>query len=184
MGSTSDVLSNPRAFVWYAEKNLLLLPATLMTSAKDPQDTYRSSRVFQGLLGIEIKPKNIVEKFRVTHISPSPELETTWKKDCEQYKPSLANACVKLLGGGDYCPSAPYVPPYCYATSTVDDYLVANIWNYQTDFINRSIYIGEKFYTIAEGGVKSWGFSDTTIPAASLSFPIPKEKIYPPVIAY
>ncbi len=32
-GSYSDVLSNPRLFVWYAKKNLLLLPATLMTSA-------------------------------------------------------------------------------------------------------------------------------------------------------
>jgi uncharacterized secreted protein with C-terminal beta-propeller domain len=33
VGSSSDVLSNPRAFVYYKEKNLLLMPATLMTSA-------------------------------------------------------------------------------------------------------------------------------------------------------
>ena len=46
-GSSSDVLSNPRAFVYYKEKNLLLLPATLMTSAKDPENTYRSSKAFQ-----------------------------------------------------------------------------------------------------------------------------------------
>ena len=32
-GSYSDVLSNPRLFTWYAKKNLLFLPATLMTSA-------------------------------------------------------------------------------------------------------------------------------------------------------
>ncbi len=46
-GSYSDVLNNPRAFTWYKEKNLLLLPATLMTSAKDPNDSYRSSNAFQ-----------------------------------------------------------------------------------------------------------------------------------------
>lgn len=46
-GSSSEVLSNPRAFVYYKEKNLLLLPATIMTSAKDPNDTYRSNKAFQ-----------------------------------------------------------------------------------------------------------------------------------------
>ncbi len=46
-GSSSEVLNNPRAFTWYKEKNLLLLPTTLMTSAKDPNDTYRSSKAFQ-----------------------------------------------------------------------------------------------------------------------------------------
>ncbi len=46
-GSSSEVLQNPRAFVYYKEKNLLLLPATLMTSAKDSENTYRSNKAFQ-----------------------------------------------------------------------------------------------------------------------------------------
>ena len=47
MGSSSEVLTNPRAFVWYKEKNLLLLPATLMTSAKDSNNTYLSKAAWQ-----------------------------------------------------------------------------------------------------------------------------------------
>lgn len=46
-GSSSDALWNPKAFVWYAEKNLLLLPATLMTSANNPENTYLSKSAFQ-----------------------------------------------------------------------------------------------------------------------------------------
>lgn len=46
-GSSSDVLWNPRAFVWYKEKKLLLLPATLMKSANDKNDPYRSQSAFQ-----------------------------------------------------------------------------------------------------------------------------------------
>jgi uncharacterized secreted protein with C-terminal beta-propeller domain len=50
VGSSSDVLSNPRAFVWYKEKNLLLMPATLMTSAGDKENPYLAKSAFQGLL--------------------------------------------------------------------------------------------------------------------------------------
>ena len=46
-GSYSEVLTNPRAFVWYKEKNLLLLPATIMKSANDPSDAYRSQSAFE-----------------------------------------------------------------------------------------------------------------------------------------
>ena len=47
VGSSSEALSNPRAFVYYKEKNLLLLPGTLMTSAKDPNNTYLSKAAWQ-----------------------------------------------------------------------------------------------------------------------------------------
>lgn len=46
-GSSSEVLTNPRAFVWYKEKKLLLLPATLMKSANDKNDPYRAQSAFQ-----------------------------------------------------------------------------------------------------------------------------------------
>jgi uncharacterized secreted protein with C-terminal beta-propeller domain len=47
VGSSSDVLTNPRAFVWYPEKNLLLMPATLMTSLSDRENPYLAKSVFQ-----------------------------------------------------------------------------------------------------------------------------------------
>jgi len=46
-GSSSDALSNPKVFVWYKEKNLLLLPALLMSSTKGPDDNYFSKSAFQ-----------------------------------------------------------------------------------------------------------------------------------------
>jgi Beta propeller domain len=46
-GSSSDTLWNPKAFVYYKEKNLLLMPAMIMKSANDKNDPYRSSSAFQ-----------------------------------------------------------------------------------------------------------------------------------------
>jgi uncharacterized secreted protein with C-terminal beta-propeller domain len=34
-GSIADVLSNPRLFTWYKEKNLLFLPATIISGYQD-----------------------------------------------------------------------------------------------------------------------------------------------------
>ncbi len=47
VGSSADVLTNPRAFVWYKEKNLLLMPATLMASAQDKENLYLAKSAFQ-----------------------------------------------------------------------------------------------------------------------------------------
>ncbi len=141
VGSYSDVLSNPRAFVWYKEKNLLLLPATLMKSANDKNDTYRSSSAFQGIVGVSIMPSSITEKFRISHISLDPTLEKKWKDECAQYTSTGKPACQKLLDGSDYCPaSSSYVPPYCYAGSTIETYFASQMWNYSRDFITRALY--------------------------------------------
>ena len=169
-GSSSDVLSNPRAFVYYKEKNLLLLPATLMKSAGDKNDPYRSSSAFQGIVGVSISPSSISEKFRVTHISLTKDLETAWKKDCAQYTGGK-NTCQKLLDGTEYCGSSySYVPPYCYAGSTVETYFASQMWNYQRDFVTRALYVGDTFYSVAEGGIKSWNFANTASPKASITF--------------
>ena len=180
-GSSSEVLTNPRAFVWYKEKNLLLLPATLMKSANDPNDTYRSKSGFQGLVGVSILPNSMSEKFRVTHIALDPTLEKKWKDDCAQYT-SSKSSCQRLLDGSEYCGGGQsYVPPYCYAGSTVETYFASNMWNYQRDFVTRTVYAGDTFYSIAEGGVKSWNFSNTTSSQASVTF-LPKttsKPIYP-----
>jgi uncharacterized secreted protein with C-terminal beta-propeller domain len=47
IGSSSDALWNPKAFVWYKEKNLLLLPATLIQSAGDTANPYLAKSAFQ-----------------------------------------------------------------------------------------------------------------------------------------
>jgi Beta propeller domain len=181
-GSSSEVLSNPRAFVWYKEKNLLLLPATLMKSANDPRDTYRSQSAFQGIVGVSILPKSISEKFRVTHIALDSSLEKKWKDECARYTSTTKPTCQKLLDGSEYCGGGDsYVPPYCYAGSTVETYFASNMWNYQRDFITRALYVGETFYSLSESGIKSWNFSNTTTPKASLSFPASTKSrvIYP-----
>jgi inhibitor of cysteine peptidase len=180
-GSSAEALSNPRAFVWYKEKNLLLLPATLMKSANDKNDSYRSQGAFQWIVWVSILPSDINEKFRVTHIALDPDLEKSWKKECAQYT-STKPTCQKLLDGSEYCGGgSSYVPPYCYAGSTIDTYFANQIWNYQRDFVTRALYVGETFYSLAEGGIKSWNFSNTIAPKASVTFlsnPV-KSPIYP-----
>jgi inhibitor of cysteine peptidase len=180
VGSYSDVLSNPRAFVWYKEKNLLLLPATLMKSANDPSDLYRAQSAFQGIVGISILPQSISEKFRVTHISVGLDAEKKWKEECGRYS-STATSCRTLLDGSTYCGGGTtWVPPYCYAGSTVDTYIATNLWNYQRDFITRALYVWERFYSLSSGGIKSWNFSNASSPTASISFvPATLEQRYP-----
>ena len=181
-GSSSDVLSNPRAFVYYKEKNLLLLPATLMKSANDKNDLYRSQSAFQWIVGVSILPTSISEKFRVSHIVLTKDTEDAWKKDCAQYGNQTKPTCQRLLDGTEYCPSSnSYVPPYCYAGSTVDTYFAHQMWNYQRDFITRALYVGEKFYSISEGSIRSWNIVTPTTPTANIIFaPKPiKTPLYP-----
>jgi hypothetical protein len=151
-----------------------------MKSANDPQDSYRSASAFQGVVGVSILPNSISEKFRVTHITPGTDIEKKWKEECARYSLS-SSSCRTLLDGSMSCSGGSWVPPYCYAGSTVETYLASNLWNYQRDFITRALYTGEIFYSIAEGGVKSWNFSNTTTPKASLVFPANpvKNPIYP-----
>ncbi len=171
VGSSSDILWNPRLFTYYKEKNLLLMPGTFMMSANDPIDTYRSQSAFQWVVGVSILPGGITEKFRVSHIAP-PNLDAEWKKSCEPYMgKSSSSSCRKLLDGSDYCESSNYyVPPYCFAGSTVDTYFANQIWNYSTDFINRALYIGDEFYTIGTSQIRRWKFADTKSALATLKF--------------
>lgn len=120
---------------------------------------------------MSINPGSIIEKFRVTHILASKDAEIAWKKDCAQYMSVAKPVCQKLLDGSDYCPpSNTYVPPYCYAGSTVDTYMASNLWNYSRDFITRALYIGDRFYSLSESGVKSWNFASPSFPTGSVSF--------------
>ena len=180
-GSSSEVLTNPRAFVWYKEKNLLLLPAQIQYSANDPVDTYRARSIYQGLFGISILPGSISERFRVSHILPTNDLEKEWKESCAPYLGKSTNnrTCRKLLDGSEYCTTEyNYVPQYCFADSTVESYMAANIWRYNSDFITRSLYRGESFYTLSESSIRSWSFSGTNTPKQTIEFPTSFD-IYP-----
>lgn len=160
MGSSSDALWNPKAFVWYAEKNLLLLPVTLMTSAWDKENTYLSKSIFQWMVGLSITPSSIAEKFRITHISIPTTITDAWKKDCAKYQNQK---------NGNY---GTWMPNYCEAGATVDMYNVANIWNYSSDFISRVLYVWENLYTIGNSRIQLQTFTSPLSPIAVQNFKV------------
>ncbi len=180
VGSSSDVLWNPRLFTYYKERGLLLLPGTFTKSANDPKDIYRLSDTYQWVVWISIQQSGITERFRVTHIKKPVDLEESWKKDCAQYARPTTPSCHAVIGWGEYCEwSTNYVPPYCYAGSTKDAYFAQNIWNYSNDFISRALYIGEEFYTLSPSWVARWTLSDTRAPLSTLKFKTQNPSGYP-----
>lgn len=183
-GSYSEVLSNPRAFVWYASKNLLLFPAMVIDKVGTGTESYTKS-AHQGVFGIHITPSKIEKKFMVTHISTDSGAEARWKKACEPYLgKTWWTACVQLLDGTSYCRWSEYVPEYCFSWATVESYIADQIWNYSEDFITRALYIGEQFYTIGSSKIRLWNLSESSTPQAEakfktfnnpiISFPIPE----------
>ena len=101
----------------------------------------------------------ITEQFRITHISPPATLETTWKKECEQYATNKTGYM-------------PYIPDYCKPGATLDMYLANTIWNYSSDFISRVLYVGESLYTIGNSRIQMQNFATPTTPIASQKFKI------------
>lgn len=156
-GSYSDVLNNPRLFTWYTKKNLLLMPATLMTSANDKTDTYRNKDAWQGTVAISIDTVNgVKEKSRITHINRS-GMDAKRTEDCKQYSSTDTKPmCYKLIGGGEYCnSSASYVPPYCYADASVGEYFANQMWNFSNDFIIRNLYLDDTLITISNNKMQA-----------------------------
>ena len=155
-GSTSDALSNPRMFTWYADKKLLLLPATLYKSANDPQNTWRHADAWQGTLAIGIDASAGIEtKGKVTHIDRG-NLDAKRQAECAQYKTVEKPVCKKLVGGGEYCPPVTtWVPEYCYADSSAGEYFANQIWNWNDNFILRNLYIGDTLYTLSNTKIQA-----------------------------
>lgn len=150
-GSYSEALNNPRMFAWDSKRKLLLLPATLYWMKDATTYTYKD--FFQGLLGINIDASTgIKQKFKVTHIE-SKDWEQDRINDCKQYTTaSTEKTCRKLYDGTEYCSAAQsysYVPEYCYADSTVGQYLAYKSWDFQPYFINRGLYIGDTVYSLS-----------------------------------
>ena len=161
VGSSSEVLNNPRAFVYYKEKKLLLMPATLMTSAGDGENPYLAKSAFQWLVGLSLEPGRITEKFRISHIERSDAMNTDWKNTCKGY-------------------TYGYTPEFCKIGATLDSYLANNLWNYSSQFINRVLYIGESLYTIGESRIQMQNFASPTVPTAAQKFRAQSQNIgYP-----
>lgn len=150
VGSSSDALWNPKLFTWNASKKLLFLPATVMESANDANDSYRSKDAFQGTVVISVNESGIKEEARLSHIVKG-DIAAERTKECAQYaKPVTVPKCEKLLGGGEYCPSSStYVPPYCYASATDGEYFASHLWNYSKSFVIRNLYLDDALYTIS-----------------------------------
>ncbi|MFK7779939.1 MAG: beta-propeller domain-containing protein [Candidatus Gracilibacteria bacterium] len=155
-GSYSEALNNPRMFMWKASNNKLFLPATLYYNDKD--DQYRHVDFFQGLVTMTIdKDSGINENFRLTHLDTS-KSEEERNLECSKYtKESTEKKCVPLIGGGEFCEDVQYryVPKYCYADSTIGEYIASKSWNYRDSFIKRALWIGNNTYSISNDLIKS-----------------------------
>jgi len=157
-GSYSDVLSNPRLFVWNATKHLLFMPATLMTNAWDVNEPYRNKDAWQGTVALSIDTTNgVKEKARITHIERT-GMEAKRTEECKQYaKNDGQPICKQIIGGGEYCttPSQSYVPPYCYTDSSIGEYFAAQMWNYNNDFILRNLYFDDTLVTVSNNKIQA-----------------------------
>lgn len=156
-GSFSEVLNNPRLFVWDDKNKTLYMNATIYKSANDTNDTYRHSDVFQGSVAIKIdKDSWIKELARVTHIDTK-WIEEKRLEECKKYVGAgTTPKCEKLIGWGEYCPPvSSYVPPYCYESSTTWEYLANQIWNYSNSFVIRNLYMDNYWFTLSNTKIQA-----------------------------
>jgi len=142
--------------MWKSADNKLFLPATLFKNAEG--DQYRHIDFFQWLVTMTIdKDDGIKEDFRLTHIDSS-NIEDERKKECSKY--SWGNndtKCVKLLDWSEYCEPVKrkYVPKYCYAESTIGEYISSRNLNYRSSFIKRALWIWDNTYSISDDLIRS-----------------------------
>ena len=154
MGSTSEALTNPHAFVWDDVRHVVLFPAQLMD--QDPTN-YQFTSAWQGLLAVKIDTQSgIHEEARITHIDMT-GLADKRKADCAQYKPvTTETKCYTLISTGEkVCvkpqdnPVNPTIPLYCYAEFDDSSYLANQIWNFSSSFVQRGLFIGNTVYTLS-----------------------------------
>ena len=171
--SNSEATRNPRMFMWNANKNLLFLPVTLytkFTTDTKSKDYYRNKDFFQGLVTLEIdKDSGISEKYRITHIDYT-NIEEERLKECTKYSTPepVEQECTKLIDGSTYCPPVRrrYVPKYCYADSSLWEYIASKQWNYRKSFIKRALWIGDSVYSISDdklikSNINTWEKEDS-----------------------
>jgi len=155
-GSYSEALSNPRMFMWKNNDNKLFLPATLYTNYSE--DIYRQKDFFQWLVTMTIDKNNwIKENFRITHLDLI-GAEKERLQECSKYtKETTEKKCVELIWWWQYCEDVVYgyVPKYCYADSTVWEYVASKSWNYNNSFIKRALWINDNVYSISDDLIRS-----------------------------
>ncbi len=155
--SYSEVLNNPRTFVYDKNKKLLYLPANIYTKLNNQDNDYRYKDIFVWTKVVKIDTRSwIKELASITHI------DSTWidKKRLEECKiysiKKEETKCQKLISWEEYCPpNNNYIPTYCYADSTVWEYLASKIWEYNDYYIKRNIYMDDVLYTISNMKVLS-----------------------------
>ena len=155
--SSSEALHNPRMFMWNSDKNLLLLPVSIYTNESD--NSYKHVDFFNWLLALNIdKSSGINEKYKITHI------DTNWLKEkrdleCKKYlnKNEEETECKQLIDGSTYCPSKRnhYIPPYCYADSTLESYVASRSWEFRNSFVKRALWIWNTSFAISNDKITS-----------------------------
>ena len=154
--SYSEVLYNPRAFVWNESKKLLLLPANIYQN-EDETNEYRNTDFFQWVSVIEIdKDKWIIEKWRITHIDTA-WLEEERAQECSKYTSQPTEpVCKKLIGGGEYCweGNSQYVPPYCFEDSKIEEYIANQSYKFSDSYVKRALYIGDEILSFSDNELR------------------------------
>ena len=173
-GSYSDALTNPRAFVWNADRKTLLLPVTLYE--KVSTGSYENKDAFQGLVALSVDDqKGISELARLTHISV-PDIHAKRLDDCKQYLAPVDTkpACRTLLDGTKICTDPAttnrWVPEYCYADAADGAYFANQLWNWQRDFVKRVAFLDSWAYTLADSGAKAWDMDRSFAAVSSVDF--------------
>lgn len=166
-GSSSDALWNPRALVWDASRNILLLPAQLMDQNLT---TYQYTSAWQGLLALKIdKNTGITQEAKITHIDMT-GIDQKRKEECAKYStPTTQEKCfTHIVTGEKIClkpqdnPENQTIPLYCFAEYDNSSYLANKIWELYPDFIQRGLYIGNSLYTVSPNSIQAnnyeWGY--------------------------
>lgn len=96
----------------------------------------------------------------MTHLPKADTLSGDWKNSCASY-------------------TYGYTPDFCKTNATVDMYFANNLWNYSSDFISRTLYVGENFYTIGDSKIQMQTFANPIIPTAFRVFTGVNTTIYP-----
>ncbi len=157
--SYSEALNNPRMFVWNKNRNTLLLPATLY----EKDDSWRTLDYYNGLFAIEIdKNTGIQVKNKTTHIDVS-GIEEKIELECSKYSSSWEPTCRELRNGELYCEESKTIneniPNYCFKDASVWSYIGDKSWEYNTENIQRALYIWDSVYAVSDAQISSHDWS-------------------------
>ncbi len=150
-GSSSEVLNNPRLFVWNASKNLLFMPVELSWH-DDEFEEYRITDAFFGTLAVSVTPARIAEEARITHFD-SADFKQKREEECLEYseRATRETQCVEIIGGGTYCPDkTDYIPPYCYADAPIETYIAQQRWQYRQYMVTRNLYFDDTLFVVSD----------------------------------